>query len=277
MKEWKHPDKFPRSDFRSARRPSNSAATSFFSLCPRWAGVSVGRHCPRTVFPIFPRFLLVVLHSVFPSPLRHEAFGIHSPVVTSFGGGAGATPRFKRADPGPSRGTQPRCVAFRTHLLRPGLGACTARAREATRVDLHVVVGSSSGKRRKCHIINEGETGAPLPPEPEHQQGRPTTTMSAPLPPYSTFRTDNKVRHAAAVPGAARAAGENVHVGRSRSPWRRDRPSVLRGCTEDTLQLMVPGLVRKGVRRSVGPPTGRTLGGLICISAALWSIPFGRV
>jgi len=163
MKEWKHPDKFPRSDFRSARRPSNSAATSFFSLCPRWAGVSVGRHCPRTVFPIFPRFLLVVLHSVFPSPLRHEAFGIHSPVVTSFGGGAGATPRFKRADPGPSRGTQPRCVAFRTHLLRvvpllllqlPARPRRTRGGRARERL-----VGSSSGKRRKCHIITRARPG----------------------------------------------------------------------------------------------------------------------
>ena len=186
MKEWKHPDKFPRSDFRSARRPSNSAATSFFSLCPRWAGVSVGRHCPRTVFPIFPRFLLVVLHSVFPSPLRHEAFGIHSPVVTSFGGGAGATPRFKRADPGPSRGTQPRCVAFRTHLLfccssRPGLGARGgARAREASRQQQRKAAKMPHNKRGRDRGTAPSGTGTPTRSTHHHHVGPTAPVLDVP-------------------------------------------------------------------------------------------------
>ena len=86
--------------------------------------------------------------------------------------------------------------------------------------------------------------------------------MSAPLPPYSTFRTDNKVRPTAAGPAGGIGSGRRPEKGRVP---RAVRPSVLRGCTEDTS-------VRKAVRRRPsrafsGPPTGGTRGrsfGLNC-------------
>ena len=79
--------------------------------------------------------------------------------------------------------------------------------------------------------------------------------MSAPLPPYSTFRTDNKVRPTAAGPAGGIGSGRRPEKGRVP---RTVRPSVLRGCTEDTS-------VRKVVRRRPsrafsGPPTGGTRG-----------------
>ena len=79
--------------------------------------------------------------------------------------------------------------------------------------------------------------------------------MSAPLPPYSTFRTDNKVRPTAAGPAGGIGSGRRPEKGRVP---RAVRPSVLRGCTEDTS-------VRKVVRRRPsrafsGPPTGGTRG-----------------
>ena len=54
--------------FLFARRPSYSAATSFFSVTQDGLGFPPGVICADPVFPILPRTLLVGVHPVFPSP-----------------------------------------------------------------------------------------------------------------------------------------------------------------------------------------------------------------
>ena len=97
-----------------------------------------------------------------------------------------------------------------------------------------------------------------------------SATMSAPLPPYSTFRTDNKVRPTAAGPAGGIGSGRRPEKGRVP---RAVRPSVLRGVhgrylgPEGGPSEAIPGLLGTADRRST-----RSL-----IWVELPSIPFGRI
>ena len=80
--------------FLFARRPSYSAATSFFSSDPRWVGVSTWRHLRGSSVPDSSPNSLGRSSSRLSVAVRHYSFGIHSFAVTCFGGEAGAPPRF---------------------------------------------------------------------------------------------------------------------------------------------------------------------------------------
>lgn len=67
------------------------------------------------------------------------------------------------------------------------------------------VVAFRSAPRKNEHITERGDGAPNLPPEPEPRTND-SATMSAPLPPYSTFRTDNKVRQPAAGPAGGRGS-----------------------------------------------------------------------
>ena len=134
------------------------------------------------------------------------------------------------------------------------------RAATSFNVDTHdpprnaaSVVAFRSGARKNEHITERGR-GTHPPTGKRNPAGRPTATMSAPLPPYSTFRTDNKVSHAAAGPagGIGSAGGRR----KFRFPKRTVRP--FSGGARKIWSGVV--LRRRPSRPLLGPPTGGTRG-----------------
>ena len=159
--------------------------------------------------------------------MSHYSFSIHFPTVTCFGGGAGAAPRLLTCLPMTLQGTRRGVVAFRS---------APASQKPA-----------QNGAERSRGI-------QPLPPEPEprsqrlrHHVGPTAPVLDVP------DRQQGKATGGGTCPRQReRRRPEKVHVPRP------VRPSVLRGCTEDTWSGM--GVRRRPSRAFLGRSTGGARG-----------------
>ena len=213
-------------------------------------GFHLASLCADPVFPILPRTLLIGVHPVFPSRASLPVWHTFSRSDLLWRRGRRAATFLNVATQDPPEEHLAKNASLSSHA-----GGWRSRA---------------VAWCKKQHI--KGDPGPNLLPPDRNTRGG-TDTMSNPLPPYSTFRTDNKVRQAAAGgTGGIRRLGRPEKAAEEFSTVR----PFFGGCT-DARKIPRP---ERGVRRSPSPRPGGSLGRLdpsrlLCIGLAGFD-PFRR-